>query len=311
MGMPEPVKSRIFNLSTWLLGMTFLTAATLKALVLPAFSAQVARYRLLPPDFSDSTAIALLLIEAVLGTFMVLGLFARQVAWAMLLLLGLFVGATLLRWTSLEGTACNCFGSLSGGGPSSILVQDALLACVVLLALAASRSQGGQPQRRRWLRLTTGAAAVTAAAFFARPTASVNALEGPSAGDQIRVFLSASCKHCKESLGKVAELSREPRLPSVKIYIGADNDQQIAEFLSGIRPALVYAPLTFHQLGGLVSLVPTVQIVSGGKVRDEWSARVPSISEVNVAVAALSQGTKRAGPTFPVRSGPYDEDHHQ
>jgi hypothetical protein len=209
----------------------------------------------------------------------------------MLFLIGVFASATLLRWGSLEGTSCNCFGSLSGGGPWGIAFQDSLLAAVALLVLAVGRKLPPDVPSRRWLRASLGLAAVTTV-LVVQPMLADGPLEASSStGVQIRVFLIAGCKHCQASLGRVQELATATALPPVKVFIGAENEHQITEFLKATNPPLQYIPLTIHQLAAFVPSVPTVQLVRDGKVRREWPAQVPSTGEISSAVGT-SQTTR-------------------
>lgn len=284
MMLSDSFRSSLIAFGTWLLGFTFMMAAGLKAMDLASFSAQIARYNLVQPRWIAPSAILIVISEAGLGLACVFGMRSRFVLWGMLLLLALFAGATALRWNVLQNTDCNCFGNLFGGGPASVMLHDLLLGSVAGLVLAVMGSDQGRVSFR-WLRVACAFVAISAGLFIAQPPATGYAfLSTTQAGDHIRVFLSANCKHCQDSLGKVEQLALAPGFPPVRVFIGADYEQQIAEFLRDTSPALEYAPVTFGQLGSIVPRVPTVQFLHDGRVQEEWSPEVPSVEQVSAAL---------------------------
>lgn len=272
-------KRQVYFWGGWLLGATLLTAAVLKALALSGFLGQLRLYGV-PAGWIGFTAALLLLCEVTLGLCGVLGVQLRRVGWGTLLLMALFAGATLLRWRALEGTSCGCFGTLSTGGPTAILIQDAVLAGIALLVLAAGRRMKGEkPARPAW-RAVVSTLVVFLAVEAARGVAGSSRLGTPAAGDHLRVFLSAGCKHCQESLGKVQALATAKSLPPLKLFIGAESDKQLEGFLRAARPQPQHVPLTLHQLGKEVSQVPTVQVLRDGRLLREWAPLVPDVAAV-------------------------------
>ncbi|HMG33689.1 MAG TPA: MauE/DoxX family redox-associated membrane protein [Blastocatellia bacterium] len=277
------------SMGTWLLGVAFTAAATLKAIDLPAFIAQIARYGLLPESAVAPIAIAVIVAEASLGLACILGLVWRPALGCMLALLLIFSAATVLKWQTLQGTNCNCFGNLTGGGPASVILHDAILAALAIGVLFITR-KAILDHPRRILRIMTGGVAILATLFVTQSSSAGDSLLrlGPDTEDQMRIFLSATCKHCQESLEKVQELRMAPGLPTTRVFIGANNQQEISDFLRDVGPDFEYTPLTFRQLGNVVPRVPTVQFVHSGKVESEWSAQVPTVDEATSTVREKS-----------------------
>jgi hypothetical protein len=280
--MTSAVIFRRFNaIAVWLVGVAFSTAAISKALNLPPFHEQITKYNLIPLRLVGAAAVTLILLEAGLGLCCIVGVGYRKAVLGILILLVLFTSATILRWTALQGTDCNCFGNLGGGGPATTLVRNIGLACVGGLILFGAKGHKIVCSHR-WLRLALAVIAITAALLIARPASGGYAFleSGGERGPHVRVFLSATCKRCQESLVKVQELASSPEAPPVRIFIGAENELQISEFLHDAAPRLTYFPVTFNQMAKVVTRVPTVQLLDGSTVQREWSNDVPGADEV-------------------------------
>ncbi len=91
-------------------GVLFVYAAATKLPDMAAFAVDVANYRVVPPALVPLAAAALVGVELVAGTALVVGLWARPAAILASLMLALFAAAlaqALLRGIDLE---CGCFG---------------------------------------------------------------------------------------------------------------------------------------------------------------------------------------------------------
>lgn len=287
------MKGNVAAGGVWLLGVAFALAGTLKAMDLSSFHAQISRYDLLPEGTTGTAALFFVAVEIGLGLCCIAGFRCRMALWGLLVLLALLSGATLMRWSALQGTDCNCFGRLAGGGPSTVIIRNAVLASVTFGVLVVGKGSAFTYARRTF-RTASGVAAVVAALFIAQPVGAGYRLSSGNdeAGAHIRIFLSATCKHCKESLGRVRDLAAAPALPSVQVFIGAENQKQITDFIGDAGLPMAYAPLTLHQLGSVVPRVPTVQIVRDGEVKREWSSDVPSVEEVTLEAHQLVYGSQ-------------------
>lgn len=278
MRLAESTRGRVLQVGTWLLGLLFVVAAGLKALEFAAFVQQVERYRLIPESLSTSAAGGLILAEAALGVFCLVGFQTGKALWGMCGLLALFIVATSARWGSLVGTDCACFGSASTGGPGAVLLHGSLMLGVAGGLIFLRRgAEAATPYRR--FRAAAGVTAAVLITFAVQPTATPLSQTVPR-GDALRVFMSATCSKCMSEASRVKNLSASPAAAPVQVFIGADFDRQIKDFLKGAGVDLEYTPLTFPQLAREARHVPTVQLFHGGKLLREWVGRVPSPEEV-------------------------------
>jgi uncharacterized membrane protein YphA (DoxX/SURF4 family) len=288
MHLSEPARRRILLFELWLLGIIFTAAACLKAIDIDSFERQITRYNLASPKLAAQIAISIVLIEAVLGLCCIVGFQVKRALWGIVTLLSLFVVATALRWNVLQGTDCSCFGTTIGGGPGSVIWHNALLLFLTANLIFFLR-KGAIQYSFRWVWVTIAAAVVFTALFFGQPH-SVNGLlsRDAVAEDHIRVFLSATCKTCQKSVGKVLEITRCSDLPPVRVFIGAQSESQISDLLKDERKDVNYIPVTFSQLAREAQQVPTIQVLRDGKVVKEWVGEVPSLGEVKQAVVDIS-----------------------
>ncbi len=291
MVLPSRSKAWLFNLALWCVGVVFLAAALLKAIDVESFTQQLARYDLLPPTFLSAAAFSIIIAELVLGGCCLVGYAIRSALWGIILMLSLFVISTVWRWSALQGTDCNCFGTLFAGGPQAVLWHNAVLIPLTGLLLLIRRG-GVHPAPFRWLRTSAGLIAVFALMFFAQPIAErSSALTIGEGEDQLRVLLSATCQSCAHSAAQVQELVSHIQSPAVRLFIGAQYEDQINDFLKNNQLDAAYTPLTFSQLAREVEQVPTVRLIQGGQVIKEWTAQVPSVEEVKQALSATTQTT--------------------
>ena len=281
----QTVKKWTIFAGTWLLGIVFLAAAFLKALDVNAFTQQIARYQLLPPDLDLPFAVGLIVVEAIVGLACLVSFRLRIALSLMIALLALFFVATLLRWSLLQDTNCNCFGPVVTGGPRGVVLHTTILIALagVLLALmrntiVSSSLRGG--------RIAAGVFAMFVLMFVAQPFSGKSALlQNAMTGDQTRIFLSAVCEKCKKEAGKVRALAASTDVPPVRIFIGASYDYQINDYFKEVNLQVPYTPMTFPQLARETPQVPKVQIYRAGGLVKEWVGDVPGPDEVKEALS--------------------------
>ena len=103
-------------------------------------------YDILPETFVKPFAWGLPFVEVALAVLLLLGLATRPAAWASVVLLLVFIGATASVWARGLQIDCGCFG---GGGRSSAgatiylrdIGRDGLLFCLALLVAAGAPSR--------------------------------------------------------------------------------------------------------------------------------------------------------------------------
>lgn len=280
------------RLGIWLTGAFFLFAALVKVFDFAALRAQIQRYDLLPGEMAGTAAAVVILLEALLGLACLKLFQARKALWSLLGLLIAFSSATWIRFGQLQGTDCQCLGALFPGGPETVLLRNAVLAACIAALLVLTR-KSPLLQASGWRRLGLGVAAVLLTIVATRSFSGTSGLEAaPSQDDQLRIFLSATCKTCKKSVGRVGELASRYRAAPLRIFIAAHRQKEIDEFLQGIELQGGYVPLTVSQLARQVERVPTVQLLHQGKVLKEWVGEVPALAELESSALPPAEPTE-------------------
>jgi uncharacterized membrane protein YphA (DoxX/SURF4 family) len=101
-------------LSRVVVGGVFLLAGISKALDTRAFASEISAYQIAPAGLVQPLAIALPLLEILIGVYLLLGLMQRWAAAAAGALLLIFIGA--MTWALARGLTldCGCFGNALG-----------------------------------------------------------------------------------------------------------------------------------------------------------------------------------------------------
>jgi thiol-disulfide isomerase/thioredoxin len=293
----------ILFVGTWLMGIVFTAAAFLKALDFNSFVQQISRYQLVTANLELPLGVALITLESVLGLACLLNFRPRIALWGMIVLLALFLTATLFRWTLLQDTNCNCFGSLVTGGPRAVVLHTAVFISLAAILIALMRKTV-VPTSSRGLRVVAGVFAMFLLIFAAQPTLQSSILSEDIAGDQTRIFLSATCEKCQKEADKVRLLANTTDIPQVHVFIGAAYQSEIDDYFKKVNLQLKYTPLTFSQLSRETQHVPKVQIFRDGKLVKEWEGEVPGLDEVRRVLLTGPQGVgNSSGPSTQARAG--------
>jgi hypothetical protein len=280
----KSLRKSSFFIGTWSLGVIFIVAAALKIGGFDSFARQISQYDLMPSKLINAAGILIITVEAIAGTLLLIGAYQLKAIKVVIALLLIFLSITLFKWDLLEGTDCNCFGSAMGGGPASVVWHDVMLLSFAALLIMLGRKQEYDKQSPRTFRAGVGALTVLVLVFFTHQTAMEGLpADSSSEGRQVRVFLKATCIHCIESADQLRELIRAVDLPDVKVFIGAEYEGQIQDFLSRANLNVSYTPLTFSQLSRQVEHVPAVQILYMNKVLREWEGEVPTPEQVRTS----------------------------
>lgn len=129
-------RKEIILLLRLIVGVTFVYASFEKILHPNQFAIAVRSYQIIPVSLSNLFTLSVVWAEAVAATFLIVGLFTRQAAGAILLLTSMFtvaIGIVLVKGMVID---CGCFGS-DGGTPVDLisLIRNILLiaACVLIM----------------------------------------------------------------------------------------------------------------------------------------------------------------------------------
>jgi uncharacterized membrane protein YphA (DoxX/SURF4 family) len=129
-------RKEVILLLRLIVGVTFVYASYDKALHPHAFAIAVRGYQIVPVNLSNLFALAIAWAELVAGILLIVGLFTRQAAGAVFLLLGMFVVALVIVVVKGMVIDCGCFSSEGGSqtGPFLIVRNVLLMAvCVVIM----------------------------------------------------------------------------------------------------------------------------------------------------------------------------------
>lgn len=126
------------------LGVVFIYSSADKVLDPARFAVAVRGYDLLPPALTNVFALALAWTELLAGIMLVLGVYTRKAAGAILLLLAMFIVAiatTIVRGIIID---CGCFSN-EGGSQTGywLLVRNFLLIAVTLMVMRFERGFAG------------------------------------------------------------------------------------------------------------------------------------------------------------------------
>jgi len=116
-----------------LLGAIFVFSASDKVLDPEKFAIAVRGYKLLPVAFSNLFALVLAWAELLSGILLILGIYTRQAAAAVLLMLVMFIGAiatTIIRGLVID---CGCFSNEGGSQTGYLLILRNLFLITVCL----------------------------------------------------------------------------------------------------------------------------------------------------------------------------------
>jgi uncharacterized membrane protein YphA (DoxX/SURF4 family) len=130
-------RKEVILLLRLIIGVTFVYASYDKVLHPHAFAIAARAYQIIPVDYSNLFALAVAWAELVAGILLIVGLFTRQAAGAIFLLLGMFVVALLIVTVRGMVIDCGCFSSEGGSQTGPFLIARNLVmmaACVVIAA---------------------------------------------------------------------------------------------------------------------------------------------------------------------------------
>jgi len=149
----------------FLVGAVFVVAAGSKALDPAAFARQIAGHGWLPEAWTPAVAIALIAVELLLGSALVLAVASRAAAALIAGLLLLFVGVMAEAWLTGRQVDCGCFGALVERGPGEVVLEDLGLLALLLPTLWSVRKESSRLRRGAVASVT----AVGLALAFAAP----------------------------------------------------------------------------------------------------------------------------------------------
>ncbi len=120
-----------------IVGGLFIYAGVVKILDPLSFAENVHNYRLVGRTLSFFTALYLPWLEAVAGSFLVVGLLRRASSGIISALLAFFIVLTVITMIRGINVDCGCFGALSRKAGLGLLVEDGIMLLMSLHVLFA------------------------------------------------------------------------------------------------------------------------------------------------------------------------------
>ena len=215
-------------------------------------------------DICSLVARAVVIMEFLLGSFLVFNLLHRFMKWITASFLAIFSIFLLWRMIAGDTESCHCMGDVIDMNPIQSLIKNAVLA----IMLAFSWNTDSRVFNRQNL-IAFLTAAVTAATvflvcppdFYYRNTSESNDLSQEafrpvadsldlSKGRRIICFYSATCEHCRHCASKMAGIIRRHDIPldSVSVLFmqtHAAQDSVVTAFYAEHGDGLV---LPYHDL---------------------------------------------------------------
>lgn len=279
--------SRWMTALAWVTGLIFLSAAFLKAWDIRQFAIQISYYKFLPALLELPAAFFMVALEAFIGICLITGYRRTLALGAGAALLIIFLAATGIRWNELQGRDCGCFGSFDRGGPSAVLWQDALFLLLVGVTFKFRRRTIELARKMIVTVLVTFLCLGTAAYSEMNARSKVASIDQTAQGQlNIVVYLSATCPHCIANSEKISRILTTPNLPPYQVYLAAESDSQISQFLSEGRLSVPYKVIPFNFLWIMTKSVPVMELRRGDSIVARWDGNMPTPEEVQSAVDA-------------------------
>jgi uncharacterized membrane protein YphA (DoxX/SURF4 family) len=119
-----------------LLGVLFIYAAYDKILNPHHFAISIRAYKIIPPEYSNLFALMLAWSEMIAGVLIIVGLFTRQAASAIFIMLAMFIAAIVISLVRGLAIDCGCFKSDGGHSVDlNLLVRDIFLLMAAYLII--------------------------------------------------------------------------------------------------------------------------------------------------------------------------------
>ena len=305
--------ARFFEL---LVGLVFLVGAAMKAVNIPGFAAGIRSYHVFyDPGTLHTLAIVTVAIETLLGAALIAGIRLRGAVHAIgIALLAFFSGMIAYAWGAYGLEDCGCFGDYIKMGPAVSIAKNIVMFAMLIVPWFVSRKHE-EPTRWPFTKTSAGLAAIAAsvaivvctATFGARgsettpiaendsmspalntpdtPTgdfAGIQVTDGGqsldlSSGTYLVAIMSATCEHCKASIGPLNELIAEPATPQiVGLMMGEESDlDQFRAETTPMFPTQRVDTMLWLKLLGDAPFPPRFVLVKDGAPVEHWDQEVP------------------------------------
>lgn len=280
--------------ATWLVGVTFVWAGTIKAVAPHVFSSHLSKLGWVPSPLVRPTVTVIAGIETAWGLALILGVAPAVLVPVTAILLGVLTGVSWWGVKSGRTTDCGCYG---GYVIPSIAQSMTLNGAFIALLLAAWLMLPGSIDTSVWKLIVVGAAGIAAASVAEasqvvlrrtnhfmidlsplkvgrrwRSRWGADSMDRP--GELLISYLGPDCPHCKQWVRVLNAMDQSSGLPKVIGVVATSNDR-LATFVreSGIRFPIHSIPQTL--MNRLVYALPTTLLVASGTIEKHWTGPMP------------------------------------
>lgn len=279
-----------------LLGLMFVVSAILKLISIDQFEIYVYSYHFFSLNFSFLVARAAIILEFVLGIWLISNYLHKLMWWGSVAMLGAYT--LLLIYALFLGRTdnCHCFGELLPFNPKQSLVKNVVLMALFLLVY---RMKGKQTPFR-WFGLIVVALTATIAVFVVSPPDNYTDAYNPenqmntelfhealmeppldslglTEGKQVVCFFSTGCEYCQMAVHKLSLMQQFYGFPAENITcIFLGSEEGMARFFEQSESER-YRSLMYKDVVKLLKIsngnLPLLVFLENGEVAHEYGFR--------------------------------------
>ena len=284
-------------------GLILLISGLLKSTDMEIFIQQIRDYEIISHHVLLIVgAWGIILAEITLGTALLISYRPKLTIPSAVLLLLVFLGATLWAWSSGMTKDCGCFGTWIRRTPGEAMIEDFVLLVALFFAwLGQRRSLKPLTLAKSWAFIGACIAGLILPVVFGfsisqnsrfRPESNhikqdlleVQGLDQVDLkhGTYIFVLMGTDCLHCKEAVEELNILVQEADLAEL-IALCADNEDQIRLFEQEYQPIFPIRKIEENEFWRLLGEgdIPYVILVRDQRVLKVWNVNIPGIDDVN------------------------------
>jgi len=296
-------KTFFYRLFAAVIGIVLLAAAIIKSYDIELFMRQIMDYRIITGQtVLIISAWGLIIIEFVLGASLLVYFRPKITIPLSVVLLCVFIGATLWAWITGVTEDCGCFGSWAKRSPGGAMIEDLIMLGVLLLSWPGRDYKSGEGRRVKPLTVTAAlAAGIILPVVFGAP---VKGLVGVTGGDGrseedlftlqghedldlksgafMFVLIGTDCSHCRDSVEAFNRLAKKTD-PLKYFALSADPEDEIDSFIDELEPAFPVLKITeddFYRLLGM-GTTPRSMLVNKQQIIKAWDEEVPSAAAIS------------------------------
>jgi len=293
-------------------GLILLTAAFLKAGDMELFSRQIRDYGIIHNYvLSVFMAWGLIILESGLGVALLVSYRQRLTLLSTMLLLLIFLGATVWVWLTGETEDCGCFGAWMRRTPGEAALDDLILFFAICMVWFGQRGTNlPQPSAKAWAIVTACLTGLVLPLVFGFPITRLDLVQSQGVGLEIGhidiqgldnsdlnrgayliILMDTACSHCHEVVPEINMLAETPDLPPV-IALSTNEEFQRTTFIEEYQTVFPIGQIEEKVFWRLLAdrEMPSVIFVSDGRMRHVWDHTIPDKDEIKALYPSSSPG---------------------